>query len=66
MQVDHECAHDLCNCHVEAKGGYCSDECRRNSLDDATEMTTCECRHVDCGTSTPHTPGDPDQDTSAR
>lgn len=64
MQVDHECAHVLCNCHVEAKGGFCTDECRRADLDDASsKLTTCECRHVDCGTSTPDTPGNPDQST---
>jgi hypothetical protein len=52
MQVDHQCAHELCDCRVAQAGDYCSDACREQDRSDAAGASAvCACGHSECGAS---------------
>jgi hypothetical protein len=51
MQVDHQCAHEQCDCPVVQEGDYCSDACREQARATADTSATCACGHAECSRS---------------
>jgi hypothetical protein len=41
-----KCAHELCNCAVEAENKYCANECESDTRDEGA--TECHCGHQEC------------------
>jgi hypothetical protein len=49
-----ECAHDICTCLVEERGGYCSEAC--GMMSDGAAL--CPCGHAECRASSLVSGGD--------